>query len=61
MPMARSSTTDHVFAELVVIKRLLVLGLLRSGASQKEVASALGGGSESGEPHVPGWPWQGGA
>lgn len=42
MPRARSSTADPVSAELAAIKRLLVFALLRDGATQKEVASALG-------------------
>lgn len=33
---------DLVLNELVAIKRLLICGLLRSGASQNDVAKALG-------------------
>lgn len=42
--MAKSKTTltDPVLAELAAIKRLMVLGMLRSGASQRDVAAALG-------------------
>ncbi len=40
--MQASSGTDPIVSELVSIKRLLVLSLLRSGASQKQVAAALG-------------------
>lgn len=34
--------TDRVVAELTAIKRLLVSLLMRSGASQEDVAKALG-------------------
>lgn len=43
--MAKSSKTDSVepvLAELLSIKRLLVFALLKSGASQAQVAGALG-------------------
>jgi len=41
--MSRGSTTAPDASEqLEAIKRLLVFGLLRSGATQKEVATALG-------------------
>jgi len=33
---------DSVLDELITIKRLLTLGLLKSGASQGEIAKALG-------------------
>ena len=33
---------DHVLDELQAIKRLMIFGLIRSGASQGEVAAALG-------------------
>lgn len=33
--------SDPIVSELITIKRLLVLSLLRSGASQKQVAAAL--------------------
>jgi predicted transcriptional regulator len=36
------ATTDGVLAELISIKRLLVYGLRRAGASQSDVAEALG-------------------
>jgi predicted transcriptional regulator len=41
--MAKSSNSgDPVLAELTSIKRLLVFALLKSGASQEQVAGALG-------------------
>lgn len=42
--MAKQKTIqgDPTLAELVAIKRLMVFSLLRSGASQKHVATALG-------------------
>jgi predicted XRE-type DNA-binding protein len=33
---------DTAQAELVAIKKLLVLGLIRSGTSQRQIAKALG-------------------
>jgi predicted XRE-type DNA-binding protein len=33
---------DRTHEELVAIKKLLILGLMRSGASQRQIASALG-------------------
>ncbi len=35
-------TAEDILAELSAIKRLFVYGLMRSGASQSEVAHALG-------------------
>jgi predicted XRE-type DNA-binding protein len=41
--MARSKEpVDSTLAELIAIKRLLVFALLRSGANQKQIATALG-------------------
>jgi hypothetical protein len=44
--MAKSKTVtragDPLLTELVTIKRLLVFALLKSGASQAQVAAALG-------------------
>ncbi len=42
MAKSKGTPTDPVLAELVAIKRLTVLALLRSGATQKEVAASLG-------------------
>jgi predicted XRE-type DNA-binding protein len=41
--MARTSATDgdSVLTQLIAIKKLLVLELLRDGASQEQVAAAL--------------------
>ncbi len=36
------ATTDDLFAELTAIKQLIVFALLRSGASQDDVAATLG-------------------
>lgn len=33
---------DPILVELVAIKKLLVLALMKSGASQRQIASALG-------------------
>lgn len=42
--MAKSKATlnDPILAELAAIKRLMVFALLRSGASQEDVATPLG-------------------
>lgn len=37
----RLTSVDPVLDELVAIKRLMVLTLLKGGASQKQIASAL--------------------
>ena len=42
MAKAKATPTDPVLAELVAIKRLMVFALLRCGATQRDVASALG-------------------
>lgn len=42
MAKPEATSTDPELAELVAIKRLVVLALLRSGASQRQVAAALG-------------------
>lgn len=42
MAMATGGTPDKTLGELVAIKKLLILGLLRSGAAQSQVAAALG-------------------
>ena len=42
MAKKNGAATDPVLAEMQSIKRLLVFGLLRSGASQGEIAMALG-------------------
>lgn len=42
MAVNNQDRDDRNLAELVAIKKLLVLGLLRSGASQGEIATALG-------------------
>lgn len=39
---SKGSPTDPILAELMAIKRLLVFALLKSGASQAQVAAALG-------------------
>ncbi len=41
MAKAKATPTDPVLAELVAIKRLVTLVLLRSGATQEHVATAL--------------------
>ena len=41
MVKAKTAPGDPALAELVAIKRLLILALRRSGASQDEVAGAL--------------------
>lgn len=41
MAKFRATPTDPVLTELVAIKRLMALALLRSGASQDVVATAL--------------------
>jgi predicted XRE-type DNA-binding protein len=35
-------SVDPVLAELIAIKRLIVFALLKGGASQKQIATALG-------------------
>lgn len=42
MAKSKDEGSDPVLAELVAIKRLLVFALLKSGASQTYVATALG-------------------
>ncbi len=42
MAKPNATPTDPVLAELVAIKRLMMFALLRSGASQEHVATALG-------------------
>jgi hypothetical protein len=42
MPKTKAASADPILAELVTIKKLIVLSLLRTGANQKQVASALG-------------------
>ena len=42
MAKSKAISTDPALAELLAIKRLMALGLLRSGASQRDVAAALG-------------------
>lgn len=42
MKKQKAGITDPMLAELVTIRRLLVFSLLKSGASQKQVAAALG-------------------
>ena len=42
MAKSKAGPTDPVLDELIVIKRLLVFALLRSGASQDDAATALG-------------------
>lgn len=44
MAKKTAETPDPVLAELTAIKRLMVMTLLRTGASQTEVAAALGVG-----------------
>jgi predicted XRE-type DNA-binding protein len=36
------SESSNIYREIEHIKRLLILGLMRSGASQAEIANALG-------------------
>lgn len=38
----KNAPADPILAELVSIKRLLVVSLLKSGANQRQVAAALG-------------------
>jgi DNA-binding transcriptional regulator LsrR (DeoR family) len=40
--MAEKSELQEIATELTLIRKLLVFGLLRDGASQDEVAGALG-------------------
>lgn len=42
MPKRNAKAADPIASDLADIKRLLVFALLRNGASQGEVASALG-------------------
>ena len=42
MAKPKATLTDPVLAELVAIKRLMMFVLLRSGATQRDVASAVG-------------------
>lgn len=42
-----ATVEDPVHSELIDIKRLLVLKLLRDGATQSEIAAALGVGQSS--------------
>jgi predicted XRE-type DNA-binding protein len=42
MANSRDERIDPILEELIAVKRLLVFALLRSGASQKQVATALG-------------------
>jgi predicted XRE-type DNA-binding protein len=42
MAESKNERIDPLLAELVAIKRLMVFALLKSGASQKHVATALG-------------------
>jgi len=42
MAKRNGQSASSVESELVAIKRLLVLALLRSGSNQKEIAAALG-------------------
>jgi len=41
-PKKESRSIEPVLTELVTIKRLLVFALLRGGASQTQIATALG-------------------
>ena len=41
MAKTKSNSTDPILAELTAIKRLMVMALLRTGASQNEIAAAL--------------------
>ena len=50
MPKKTETTKDPVLSEVIAIKRLMVLALLRTGASQTEVGAALG----VGQSHVSG-------
>jgi predicted transcriptional regulator len=42
MAKSKVGQIDPVLAELIAIKRLMVFSLLKSGASQKQIAAALG-------------------
>jgi len=42
MAKAKTAQVDPVLAELIAIRRLMVFSVLKSGASQKQVAAALG-------------------
>ncbi len=44
MAKPKATPTDPILAELVAIKQLMVFSLLRYGASQRDVAAALGVG-----------------
>lgn len=43
MPKAiKTRPADPIYVELDAIKRLLILGLIRAGATQAQIAAALG-------------------
>lgn len=42
MAKSKSRPADPVVAELLAIKQLLILGLMRDGVTQRQVAAALG-------------------
>jgi DNA-directed RNA polymerase specialized sigma subunit len=40
--MSASKVEDPILSELMVIKRLMLLALIKAGATQKDIAAALG-------------------
>lgn len=42
VPTKSKSDEDPLLSELVIIRKLLVYALLRSGASQKQIGAAIG-------------------
>jgi IS30 family transposase len=42
MPKRNTTPVDPVLSELTTIKRLLLFALLKTGANQREIATALG-------------------
>ncbi len=42
MAKSKSKTTDPILSELVAIKQLLVVALIRDGVKQRQIAAALG-------------------
>ena len=42
MAKKNSAVTDPVVKELIAIKQLLIVGLIRDGVKQRQIAAALG-------------------
>lgn len=42
MAKSKNKTTDPILSELVAIKQLLVVALIRDGVKQRQIAAALG-------------------